>query len=361
MNQRGTLESVHVSGFGCLLDTEVRLTPLHALIGPNDSGKSLLLRAIRTALQLGGGYFRTEPSWAPFDLSIAALWPNGRVVTRYTGDLEYMVSTGSRKLAESVTLRGEVAASRPRDPVDNGLLSVESEGTTPLAQAPRTLRDLVRPAPLLRLDPDELRRPGALILSDQEPHFLGERGTGIASLYDAILNRNVDGFLAIASDVRRLFPTVKNIGLQNVSPSHKQLEIELLNDQRVPAALMSEGLLLYLAYAALPHLTPTRMLLIEEPENGLHPARITEVMNLLREVSKSTQVLLTTHSPLVINELEADEVTVLTRDREKGTVATPIDQTPNFEERRQVYSLGELWLAYCDGESEAPLFSGRET
>ena len=67
---------------------------------------------------------------------------------------------------------------------------------------------------------------------------------------------------------------------------------------------MSEGLLYYLAFAALPHLEPVSLILIEEPENGLHPARIAEVMRILREISKTTQVLIATHSPLVVNELQ---------------------------------------------------------
>jgi predicted ATPase len=87
------------------------------------------------------------------------------------------------------------------------------------------------------------------------------------------------------------------------------------------------------------------MLLVEEPENGLHPARISEVMKVLREVAKTTQVVIATHSPLVINELRSEEVSVLTRDAMSGTTVRLIKDTPNFEERAKVYALGELWVS----------------
>jgi hypothetical protein len=66
-----------------------------------------------------------------------------------------------------------------------------------------------------------------------------------------------------------------------------------------------------------------------------------------------------THSPLVINELKPDEVTVVTRPSvEDGTRLTPIRETHNFEKRSSIYALGELWLSYADGELETPLIKG---
>jgi predicted ATPase len=119
--------------------------------------------------------------------------------------------------------------------------------------------------------------------------------------------------------------------------------------------VMSEGLLYWLAFAVLPYVDPTAILLIEEPENGLHPSRIAEVMKVLRAISSRMQVILATHSPLVINELQPDEVTILTRDPKTGTRATRLDRTTHFQQRQQVYALGELWLSFADGDSETAL------
>lgn len=83
--------------------------------------------------------------------------------------------------------------------------------------------------------------------------------------------------------------------------------------------------LYYLAFAALKFLDPAPLVLIEELENGLHPSRIGDVMRVLRELSRTTQVVLATHSPLVINELSGDEVSVITRTQKEGTKARIVE------------------------------------
>ena len=136
--------------------------------------------------------------------------------------------------------------------------------------------------------------------------------------------------------------------------------MELTDRTRVRAAHISTGLLYYLAFAALPEaFGAVSTILLEEPENGLHPARIKQVMAVLRAFTENhqAQVVLTTHSPLVVNELRANEVSVVTRPSlEEGTQVRPIEESANFAKRSEVYSLGELWLSYADGELETALF-----
>lgn len=310
------LTSVRVRGFGCLKDTALEnLSPLHAFIGPNDSGKSMLLRALRVAFS--PGLFSQEE--AP-----TQLWPNGKLLLNDSAGATYQLTSKEGRL----TTNG--------DPNLTGGL----------------------PARLLRLDADVLKRPSQLVPSNHPLTLGDDRGGGLAGVYDAIVNRDVTQFLTIRDGVRALFPTIKTIGFRNPTSHHKELEFELVDGTRVPASMMSEGLLYYLAYAALPHLAPTRLILIEEPENGLHPSRVQEILRILRAISSETQVILTTHSPLVINELKGDEVHVITRDTEKGTQARLLKDTPNFDDRSKVYALGELWLSYADGATEAPLLQG---
>lgn len=116
-------------------------------------------------------------------------------------------------------------------------------------------------------------------------------------------------------------------------------------------------MLYFLAFAALPHLTPTPLVTIEEPENGLHPVRIAEVVQVLREISKTMQVVIATHSALLINELEGDEVSIVTRD-DAGTRTMLLSDTPRYADRTSVYKNGEIWLSYGDGDSEEALRTG---
>jgi predicted ATPase len=208
----------------------------------------------------------------------------------------------------------------------------------------------------MRLDPDAMREPSSLI-PHNAPISYDSRGRGLAAIYDAFLSRRLDAFLAISQEFTQLFPTARAIQLSNPTNATKVISIELTNGTSIDSQRLSEGMLYWLAFAALPYLDPAAIMLIEEPENGLHPSRIAEVMRVLRNVSHVTQIVIATHSPLVINELQADEVTLITRTPERGTIATPLSATKNFAQRSKVYALGELWLNYADGDFESELVS----
>jgi predicted ATPase len=214
-------------------------------------------------------------------------------------------------------------------------------------------------AQLVRLDADALRQASNLIQYGTALSFEG-RGHNIAGLYDAIRDRSVERFMAISSQVTELFPTVKALGLRVKGQSQKVLTVTLVDGTEVLSEAMSEGLLYYLAFAVLAELQRPAVYLVEEPENGLHPSRIADIVGMLRAIAEDpkhpVQVLMATHSPLVVNELHPEEVTIVTRDPKTGTRLRPIKETAHFEERSKVYALGELWLSYADGKSEAPLF-----
>ncbi len=352
--------------YGCLRDVTVELTPLHAFVGPNDSGKSTLLRGVRTAVQLAGDtFYRVEGAWQPFDPGIFGAQVPGLHLGLKWGELSYEVSGEPDR--GDVALHA-VASGAGTDPTNElrtwipgpSLGSSKLRAATKLLSRFPTARDhFARGARLLRLDPDALREPSSLIARSDRVRLHDEHGRGLAGVYDLILNQHLEGYVAIREEVRRLFPSIKTFGLENVSDSEKEIRVQLTSGEWIPAKFMSEGLLYYLAFAAIKYLDPACVLLIEEPENGLHPARIADVMAILREISKNTQVLLATHSPLVINEMSPDEVSVVTRKPDEGTTVTLMKDTANFKKRSSVYALGELWLSFADGIEEAPLLHGR--
>ncbi|MRG91814.1 AAA family ATPase [Polyangium spumosum] len=321
------IQTFRAKNFGCLLDVEATLTPLHAFIGPNDSGKSTILHGLWTLVQFARrrSFRDHEEALAAFDAYAAS-----------DGVLACMVDAHEFQV---------------RAPLQR----------TPHQPTP-ALVDELHGARLVRLDPDALRKPSGLIPETGSIDFLDDRGHGLAGIFFAIRNRNDDAFAAIVADVRKHFPTIKNLRVKAVTSSEVTLEAELIGGARIESKRFSEGLLYYLAFAALRHLDPVSLLLVEEPENGLHPARIAEVVRILRAIveESGTQVVMATHSPLVVNELRPEEVSVVTRTATEGTRVKRIQDTPDFEERFKVYALGELWIAYANGEDEAPLLQGTE-
>jgi predicted ATPase len=358
---RPYLQHLWIKNYGCIQDAQLTLSPLHALIGPNDSGKTTILRAIQSVAYLTDPHKRDDGSLqrAMFRsvqnseslISVATQLITQDLVSPSSANLE---AKFSQQVTNGVTVNSYWQVGGP----DSGRRDKTGLNFNNIVRTLPAITTALHHCTMLRLDPDSLRVPQSLLQEGAPLGFVDDRGLGLPAVYDAIQNRDIDAFLALNADITKLFPDVKSIRLVNETQGTKAIGVQLKNGTFIPAEAMSEGLLYYLAFAALRYIDPPAILLVEEPENGLHPARIVEVMRVLRELSKTTQIIIATHSPLVVNELEPHEVSVVTRSREKGTRATLIKDTANFEERSKVYALGELWLSYANGIDEAPLIAG---
>lgn len=329
------IEAFTVSQFGCVRNASAALTPLHAFIGPNDSGKSTLLQALQWAA--GWRTEHTVPSRSELGSRV---------------DLE--VTSGARRGAYRTSIfDGRTIRRVTSEPATAG----PSGFVADLAQY--SLADAVGQAEVVRFDPDGLRQPSPLLPRRQLSSFVSSRGVGLPAVLMDLRGRPDDLSARIDQRFKRRFPYVKGISLPATEDNRVALELVTTDGKSLSASQLSEGLLYYLAFEALRHIEDVNLLLVEEPENGLHPARIADVVKVLREISESgTQVVMATHSPLVVNELAAEEVTLVTRPSvEEGTKLTPMRETRNFEQRSKVYALGELWLAYADGETEQLLIS----
>jgi ABC-type uncharacterized transport system ATPase subunit len=378
-NQRQTsfIQRLEVESYGCIKKASFQLTRLHALIGPNDSGKSTVLRALRTVGQFASDRFSVDEATGilPFDPMLGDKFSKTKLRVTLSVGASYALEKTEEGLGELVfDARGrQVLVARPRKLTARGALhqppTVQPNGGERRAlEVLPVLRACFGVPHLLRLDPDALRSASPLLLEGKAIAFFDERGTGLASVLDAFINRNFEAYTQTQEAVRRLFPSVAQIGLRNVRPEGdkretgevwKAIDATLMDGTRVPAAALSEGLLYFLAFTVLQHIEPTTLLLIEEPENGLHPSRIADVIAVLREISKKSQVVIATHSPLVINELKGEEISVITRTPKKGTEGILLKDVPGFDDASKVYLPGEFWVSYADGKMEEPLLSGQ--
>ena len=350
--------------YGCLKDLTCALTPLHAFIGPNDSGKSTLLRAIVSVVNAASG--RTlqgaraqQAEWPTSDedsmlsIHVPVATPIGEWKEAiYRALLKRVPLLSASTVMEALTIDGS-SVGLVAVPSAISFAEFQSRNFTYLRTEP------FQGARLIAFDPDRLSQPSANLPDGQVENFFRDRGAGLAGACQRILNRGDESWADLRSKFVKLFPTTRRVGLHPINDSSQEIEIELMDGTEVRAAAMSAGMLYWLGYSVISYLGRASVLAVEEPENGLHPSRIAEVVRILRAlVASGIQVIVATHSPLVINELQPEEVSVVTRTAEAGTRVTPIKDTPRFESRAKVYALGELWLSYANGVDESPLLEG---
>lgn len=113
----------------------------------------------------------------------------------------------------------------------------------------------------------------------------------------------------------------------------------------IPATRLSDGTLRYLCLLAiLCDPTPAPITCIEEPELGLHPDILPKVADLLIQSSEHTQLLVTTHSDIIVDALTAYPETVLICEKINNHTVINRLNGENLKEWLIKYRLGELWI-----------------
>lgn len=165
--------------------------------------------------------------------------------------------------------------------------------------------------------------------------------SNLANVLNKIEHSNV---MALDGLIRRYLPRFSRLTTLVDGGSIQFFLHERDLSRPIPAARLSDGTLRFLAIlAALLVETPPSLLCIEEPELGQHPDAVILIAELLKEASKRTQMLITTHSEALISALSDEPQAVLVCENQGfGTEIHRIDRD-KMQEWLETYSLGDLW------------------
>ncbi|RZJ93133.1 MAG: chromosome segregation protein SMC [Hymenobacter sp.] len=361
---------------------ELELRALNVLIGPNGSGKSNVLDAIallRAApRRLTSGFTGGSADWiwkgtpdatahveaivrgAPIGRKKAARQP-----LRYS--LEFRVDSHGVDLTDE-RLANETPAANATSPY---LYFVYEKGRAMLnvkGQERQLKREEVEAGASIlaqRRDPDQY--PELTYVADAFGQMRLYRewtfGRG-AAIRDLRKTDERNDFLAEDST---------NLGLMlsrlRKDPAAKRLVIRLLNELyesitdfdviieagsvqifleegtiSVPASRLSDGTLRYLSLLAIlcqPKLPP--LICLEEPELGLHPDAVLAVGKLIKDASERTQLLVTTHSDILVDVLGADPENIVVCEKQDGQTRLTRYGSEQLKGWLERYSISELW------------------
>ena len=112
----------------------------------------------------------------------------------------------------------------------------------------------------------------------------------------------------------------------------------------IPATRLSDGTLRYLCLLAiLCDPDPPPLLCIEEPELGLHPDILPKLADLLIEASQRTQVIVTTHSDILVDALTETPESVVVCEKQEGKTSMVRLSKDDLAVWLDQYRLGQLW------------------
>lgn len=204
----------------------------------------------------------------------------------------------------------------PAQSLKRTIVSAASSESPTLLCAQREMESWLQ----LQLEPSALRQPSDF---SSTPH-LKPNGEGLpATLFRiARSSESPEGVYArVANRLAELIRDVREISVER-DDKLEQLTLVLTDREgtRHPARSLSDGTLRFLALAVLEMDTEAHgVLCLEEPENGIHPDRITAMLRLLQDISMDVdlaigpdnplrQIIINTHSPLVVGECPDDSL-----------------------------------------------------
>jgi predicted ATPase len=376
----------------------VKLGPLNVLIGPNASGKSNLLAVIgllracpddlTVSIRQGGGLaewrwkgrspptgygapmlihasladWRGHPGGLTHTMSLFGEGPRFTILSEEVGIGDGRAPTGRLEVATrneglATLLAQEPASGVPetgtppqrREVKVSGLSldqSILSQVRDPTRYPEITfLQDVYRRIKLYGdLDVGRHSPPRVPQPTDLPGDFLLEDASNIGMVVNA-LDRQPGGLRMLEDRLRRFCGGIERVGTSVNGGTIQVVLYEKGLTQPIPATRISDGTLRYLCLLTiLCHPKPPPLICIEEPELGLHPDVLPVVAELLVEASQRTQLIVTTHSDLLVSGLSEVPESVLVCERdEEGTRLRRLEKD-KLAEWLEKYSLGDLWL-----------------
>jgi predicted ATPase len=184
----------------------------------------------------------------------------------------------------------------------------------------------------------------AQMLDVVSPLRLDPTGQNLVSVLHTLVNQHLDTRDELYSILSQAFPDFKALLFPVPASGKAEIQWATHNSWTFPARSMSDGMLRFLGLATLLLLpNPPSLIAIDEPEIGLHPKLLPLLAGLLKKASAHTQVIVTTHSPQLLNaeDIEPDDVLVV--EKEDGATAFQRLSKDDLRLWLRRYTLGNLW------------------
>jgi predicted ATPase len=177
--------------------------------------------------------------------------------------------------------------------------------------------------------------------------FLRPDGSNLAAFLYFLQQKHSSSYQLIRKTVQRIAPFFDDFQLEPLLLNLNKIQLEWRHkgsDSYFDASMLSDGTLRFMALATLllqPQQFRPSVILVDEPELGLHPYAITQLASLVKAASAQTQVILSTQSPHLLDHFEPEDVLVAER-VDGGTTLRRLDPEP-LATWLDAYSLGQLW------------------
>ncbi len=261
----------------------IEFEQINILIGPNNAGKSSILKALHLIQESGGNIY-----------SDVRVNTNQAAITIGLNDMQGKLGVkGSGLLSINVN-------STDRNTGDIRLVLYGSDGGVPVKQLPNV-------APRHFVVPYLSKRKTAYYQEDVKFESVNRVSMDMSNLAAKLSRVATPGFPNHESYREACEAILGFMVSATPSQNGQRPGVYLPDRQTIPIEQMGEGVPNIVGLLADLALSEGKLILIEEPENDLHPQALKALLDLIIESSKSNQFVISTHSNIVVRHLAAAE------------------------------------------------------
>jgi predicted ATPase len=348
------LKSIKIQNFKAIRDSKsIKITPLTTFIGNNGSGKSSIIEALQMLKELTlGGIDSAIAPWHGFEY----IWnqankhevdtKSDRMLLKNPMSFE-LIFNGSSKL--KIKLDVSYSNSANKVVFDKFTVNNETFSSIMTARLPETeLNQIVESWQLLSLNPYSMLEP----LQQKRSYGtiqLQPSGANIAEYLQSIRDMDIDAFNSIIDTLKYVLPYADDLKPKITSELERKVYLSLREKnivEELPGWLLSTGTLRILAIlAVLRHPQPPSIIMIEEIENGLDPRTIHLVIEEMRSFVQSGkgQIVVTTHSPFLLDLLTISQIVVVDRNSSGSPVFIRPEKNNELQDWLEEFTPGKLY------------------
>lgn len=355
------LKNLELFGFKSIRQMELELKPINVLIGANGAGKSNLIEVFRLLKSLQNDSLQLHIGKTG---GANCLLHYGTSVTNEMSLCLSIINTDKG----SITYRIRLIATAGDTLIfaDESFLGLLHDNSTPIEQnlgaghketllnAAKYQSDLMAKAVRKRIenyqvfhfhDTSDTARLRANCDIDNN-HALMSDGSNLAAILYKLRDIKRPYYDRIVKTIRLIAPFFKDFVLKpEINPNYIQLRWQDRNSNyEFRAHQLSDGTLRTMVLITLllqPESDLPALIVLDEPELGLHPYAINIIASLIHTVSEQTQIILATQSCTFLDYFEADNVIVV--EQQQGISSFKRLNSTSLCEWLEEYTLSELW------------------
>jgi predicted ATPase len=352
------LDYIRIRGFKSIASIELTLGAINLVVGPNGSGKSnfigvfSFLHAIREGhlhdyVIKAGGADRVLHFGSKVTPQLEILISFERGKNQYEIQLSTTEDDQLYPKSETVYFWNK---SYPQ-PYSESLRAKGVEaGISDSKQASKIgsyVRDHLNRWRLYHFHDTSAGSPMKRMADLHDNEYLRPDGSNLSAFLYFLREQHAESYGLIRRAVQRVAPFFDDFSLRPQRLNQDKIQLEWRHkgtEAYFAASSLSDGTLRFIGLATLflqPQALRPSVILVDEPELGLHPYAITFLASLVKQASIGTQIILSTQSPLLLDHFQPEDV--LVADRVDGSTQLTRLESARLEKWLERYSLGQLW------------------